>query len=169
MSVFNPVYFYQYLTMHHPHRRPCQVRHPEEASMPAAIQFSQAAALLTHHWSTSAAVSERFSREGHKDYFVNTLVSYVRSLYDILELWRRRVIDGAVGDAFSVSIEHLYPLSPLQHAIMSDLTAALAAQRDPEEQNQQSSVHMAKVPRTPWQTWYRKITGTHRHHRSRGH
>lgn len=143
VSVFNPVYFYQYLTMHHPHRRPCQVRHPEEASMPAAIQFfSQAAALLTHHWSTSAAVSERFSREGHKDYFVNMLVSYVRSLYDILELWRRRVIDGAVGDVFSVSIEHLYPLSPLQRAIMSDLTAALAAQRDLEEQNQQSSAHM---------------------------
>ena len=140
VSVFNPVYFYQYLTMHHAHRRPYQLRHPEEATMPSAIQyFSQAAALQPHHWSTSAAVTERFSRDGHKDYFVNTLVSYVTSLYNSLQLWTRRVIDGSVGDISSVSIEHLYPLSPLQHAIMTDVTAALTARHHPEEDHQHSS------------------------------
>lgn len=50
VSVFNPLYFYQYLTIHYPHRRPNELRHPEEDSMPASIQFfSQAAALLPDH------------------------------------------------------------------------------------------------------------------------
>ena len=47
VSVFNPVYFYQYLTMHHPHRSPNELRHPEPDSMPKTIQFfSQEVALL---------------------------------------------------------------------------------------------------------------------------
>ena len=47
ISVFNPVYFYQYLTMHYPHRFPNELRHPEPDSMPKTIQFfSQEVALL---------------------------------------------------------------------------------------------------------------------------
>ena len=47
VSVFNPVYFYQYLTMHYPHRSPNELRHPEPDSMPKTIQFfSQEVALL---------------------------------------------------------------------------------------------------------------------------
>ena len=165
VSVFNPVYFYQYLNMHHAHRRPYQLRHPEEATMPSAIQyFSQAAALQPDHWSTSAAVTERFSRDGHKDYFVNTQVSYVTLLYDILQLWTCRVIDGSVGDVSSVSIEHMYPLSPLQRAIMTDVTAALAARLQPEEDHQHSSTDMAEIPRAPRQTGYWEIPGTDPRH-----
>ena len=133
--------------------------------MPSAIQyFSQAAALQPDHWSTSAAVTEHFSRNGHKDYFVNTLVSYVTSLHDILQLWTRRVIDGSVGDVSSVSIEHMYPLSPLQRAIMTDVTAALAARLQPEEDHQHSSTDMAEIPRAPRQTGYWEIPGTDPRH-----
>lgn len=47
VSVFNPVYFYQYLTMHHAHRLTNELRHLEEESMPKSIQFFlQAVALL---------------------------------------------------------------------------------------------------------------------------
>ena len=37
VSTFNPLYFYQYLMMHYPHRQPSQLRHPEEDSMPPSI------------------------------------------------------------------------------------------------------------------------------------
>lgn len=82
---------------------------------------------------------------------MNTLVSYVRSLYDIMELWRRRVIEGTVADVSSVSIEYLYPLSPLQRAILTDLTEALAARRDPSEESHHPSPDM-------WQK-YRVLLG----------
>ena len=45
-SVFNPIYFYQHLTMHFPHHSPTQLCHPEEETMPPSIRFfSQAIAL----------------------------------------------------------------------------------------------------------------------------
>jgi len=48
VSVFNPIFFYQHLTMNHPHHSPSGLRHPEEESMPPTIKFlAQAVALQT--------------------------------------------------------------------------------------------------------------------------
>ena len=108
--------------------------------MPPSIQFfAQAAALTPNHWSMPDTITSHFSREGHKDYFLNTIISYVKSLYDILHLWRIRVIDGAVADLSSISMDYLYPLSLLQQAILSNIMGALAARRDFEQQGGHSS------------------------------
>ena len=81
VSIFNPIYFYQYLTIHHLHRSPTQLSHTEEESMPSSICFfSQAAALTTDHWSSPESIAAYFSRESHKEYFVHTIVSFVKSL-----------------------------------------------------------------------------------------
>ena len=105
VSLFNPIYFYQHLTMHFPHVSPTQLRHPEEDTMPPSIRFfAQAIALAPDHWGTAEQITSLFSKEGHKDYFLNTLVSYVMSLHDILHLWTVRAVDGA-------SHLHVYPTS----------------------------------------------------------
>lgn len=46
------------------------------------------------------------------------------SLHDILYVWRIRVVNGEVGNLSSVSMENLYPLSPLQRAILNDISTA---------------------------------------------
>lgn len=77
-SVFNPVYFYQYLTMHPPHHSPNELRHPEKESMPKTIQFfSQAVALLPETWQSLDIITKQFEHEGHKVYFIRTIVANI--------------------------------------------------------------------------------------------
>lgn len=62
--------------------------------MPKSIQFfSQAVALLPETWQSPDTITNQFEHEGHKEYFVRTIVAYVSSLHDfcicgVLELSR---------------------------------------------------------------------------------
>ena len=81
VSVFNPIFFYQHLTMHHPHRHVEDLHHPQASTMPSTIAyFAQSAVLTPECWNTSDTITAFFEKEGHKDYFINTIVSYVHSL-----------------------------------------------------------------------------------------
>ena len=85
VSLFNPIFFYQHLTMNWPHRNPHQLRHAEEDTMPNSIKhFAQSIALTPQFWDTADTITAEFEHEGHKSYFINTIVSYVQSLHDIL-------------------------------------------------------------------------------------
>ena len=87
VSLFNPIFFYQHLTMHHPHRDVNELHHPDASTMPYTIAyFAQSAALTPDSWNTSDAITAFFQKEGHKDYFINTIVSYVHSLRHITSL-----------------------------------------------------------------------------------
>ena len=98
--------------------------------MPSTIaHFAQSAALTPDSWNTADAITSFFDKEGHRDYFVNTIVSYVHFLYDILHLWRIGVVNADITDTSSISVERLYPLSPHQNAIFADIKAALSARR----------------------------------------
>ena len=130
VSLFNPIFFYQHLTMNFPHREAKQLRHAEEDTMPDTIKhFAQSIALTPQYWDTAETITAEFEHEGHKAYLINRIVSYVQSLHDILYLWRIRVITNQVGDLSSLSLDSLYPLSPHQTAIIADITAALSSRQ----------------------------------------
>ena len=81
VSIFNPIFFYQHLTMNWLHREVNTLRHAEEDTMPETIKhFSQSVALTPQFWDTADTITSQFEHEGHKAYFINTIVSYVRSL-----------------------------------------------------------------------------------------
>ena len=96
-------------------------------------------------------ITNRFEHEGHKEYFVCTIVAYVSSLHDVLYLWHIRVVTGDVSDLSAFSIDRLYPLSSHQHAILADITGALTSRRDvqdnctPHNDEQSSSWRMYRV------------------------
>lgn len=71
----------------------------------------------------------QFEHEGHKEFFINTIVAYDMSL------WKIRVVNGEVGDSSSISMENLYPLLPLQRAILNDITTALTSRQQTQEQS----------------------------------
>ena len=103
VSLFNPIFFYQHLTMNFPHREAKQLRHAEEDTTPETIKhFAQSIAFTPQNWDTAETITAEFEHEGHKAYFINTIVSYVQSFYDILYLWRNRVITNQVGDLSSL-------------------------------------------------------------------
>lgn len=147
VSVFNPIFFYQHLTMHHPHRDVEQLQHPRASSMPPSIAyFVQSAAITPASWNTSDAITTFFEKEGHKDYLINTIVSYVHTLYDILHLWKTGVVSADLTDASSISVERLYPLSPHQTGVLIDITSALSSPQSTVDHNHSPSDNSA-----PWE------------------
>ena len=144
VSVFNPIFFYQHLTMHDPHRHVEDLHHAQASTMPSSIAyFAQSAAVTPQYWNTSDAITTFFEKEGHKDYFINTIVSYVHSLYDILHLWRIGVVSADITDTSSISVERLYPLSPHQNAIFTDITAALSTRQSILDHHQSATQNSA--------------------------
>ena len=127
VSAFNPVFFYQHLLVHHPHRHPAQLLHLERATMPPAIQyFAQALALSPQSWSTPEQIRQQFDHEGHRTSFLTTLVSYVMALHAIHDPWQCRIVDACIGCLQARLVERLYPLSPLQRALFRDIVESLA-------------------------------------------
>ena len=144
VSVFNPIFFYQHLTMHDPHCHVEDLHHAQASTMPSSIAyFAQSAAVTPQYWNTSDAITTFFEKEGHKDYFINTIVSYVHSLYDILHLWRIGVVSADITDTSSISVERLYPLSPHQNAIFTDITAALSTRQSILDHHQSATQNSA--------------------------
>ena len=107
----------QHLPVHHPHRRPSQLRHLEEASMPRAVSVN----LCPERWTSSPQILGQFDLEGHRSSYLTTLVAFVHTLHDMLFLWQRRVVDSRIGSLHSRSLERLYPLSPFQTAVYRDI------------------------------------------------
>lgn len=89
----------------------------------------QSVTLTPHYWDTPETITSEFEHEGHEAYFINTIVSYVQSLRDILYLWRIRVLGNQVADMSSLSLELLYPLLPHQTAILADITAVFCSRQ----------------------------------------
>ena len=85
VSVFNPVFFHQYLLLHNPHRHPSELRHLEELTMPSTIRhFVQAVTLQPEKWTTPEQIRGQFE-EGHCSSRLTTIVAYVFALHDILQ------------------------------------------------------------------------------------
>ena len=127
VSPFNPIFFYQHLLVHHPHRHPGQPLHLEQATMPPTIQCcAQALALRPQSWSTPDQIRQQFDHKGHRSSFMTTLLAYVLALHDIHDLWQQRIVDARIGCLHARSVERLYPLSPLQRAVYQDIVDSLA-------------------------------------------
>lgn len=111
LSIFNPVFFYQFLAMHHPHSAQADFHHPLEDSLPVAIKyFVRAVKLAPHTWESRAAVRDLLSAEAHKAHFVETVCYYVCSLHDVRRLAELHVIDANVQDIFA---NHTMPFTLL--------------------------------------------------------
>ena len=135
----NPVFFYQHLLVHWPHRNANQLRHSEESTMPHVVKFfSQAAALQPGNWTTTEQIRTQFQYEGHRDHFLTTVVAYVMALHNVLHLWRICVVDSNVTILNAISIKRVYPLSPVQSSIFEDIKVCLQKRR----KRQQTSCHV---------------------------
>ena len=85
LSPFNCEYFFQRLLMTFPHRAASELFHEQHEQMPPQINFfASAVAHNPLQWNDADYLKRQFEKEGNKDFFVRTLLSYIRSLHDIL-------------------------------------------------------------------------------------
>ena len=79
-SVFNPLYFFQMLVMHYPHRTHNELRDPKEDRLPEPIKyFIPACQKLPQIFGSREAIVGYFSKESHKWSFLDTIVYYMES------------------------------------------------------------------------------------------
>ena len=131
LSVFNSDYFFQYILLNHPHRSLDDLTYPTSQQLPDQLKFFAAAVHLEPEtWMESQAVAAMFEREGHKETFVQTVVSYVRSLHDVFNLWKLQVLSSTQLAPPVRSSQERFPVVGQQLAVLAHIKDALSSRFD---------------------------------------
>ena len=103
-SVFKSGYFFQYLVAHYPHRILADIYPPEDMSIPDVIlYFHKVHHLLPTVFPDGISFAKKLGVYGHKDYFLEIVASYVQSLIDMNNLYRRGLLPCNAPSALSCS------------------------------------------------------------------
>ena len=94
-SIFNPAYFFQYLLVNFPHRSLSEITPQAGHSLPFQILYFHKAHLLMgntfFNGPTFAATLEVY---GHKQYYLPTISSYIQSLIDLNNFYKRQLLSS---------------------------------------------------------------------------
>ena len=91
-SVYRNEFFFQQLLMHLPHRKLTDLEHGGSNAMPVHLKYFASASLFLEKWNDMSTIRHHFEMEGHKNHYIETVLSYVASLNHMLFLWRLNVI-----------------------------------------------------------------------------
>lgn len=95
LSIFNPLFFYQYIAMNYPHAEEAVLHHQHELDLPLPIRyFVKALELCPEVWNTEEGVRAYLNAEAHKAHHVDTVVFYVQALKDLHNIWKIHLIDA---------------------------------------------------------------------------
>ena len=126
-SVFNPLFFYQLLIMHMPHRKLDQLRDPWEDHLLEPIKyFVPAREKLLEILGSKDAILQYLSSESNKRSYFETIVNYIQSVQDIYTLWHLGLIDNTFATSERSQFEIQYPLSPQQRAVYTTCAGTAA-------------------------------------------
>ena len=79
-------------------------------------------------WRDDERVTAYFQMQGNKEYYVNTLLSYIASLRDTFSLWQREVITNhQLFNNELCLVDSTYPLDNFQTAIFEQVMSAMHA------------------------------------------
>lgn len=96
LSVTNDVFF-QYLSMNYSHRNLADLQHPDSRRMPShLVHFATAQLLLPNLFANDNAECRAILfAEGHKEYHINNVISFLSAMKHSLQLWQLGVIPSA--------------------------------------------------------------------------
>ena len=79
---------------------------------------------MNYLWSDEGQVQTYFQNKGHKESFVEMVISHIQSLADLLHLWQRRVL---TGNDLQLQIRNAIDAvqDPGQHQVVSTILASL--------------------------------------------
>lgn len=127
-SPFYPEFFFQELILNYPHRSTENLYHPQHNKLPKDLKFFASAIDLLPDLKSVEAVRKRFEGEGHRESYVETVVSHFSSLHDILKLWRLHVITAKQLSLANLISASRFPLVGLQLTVLNFFKNALRQQ-----------------------------------------
>ena len=106
VSPLKDLYFLQYLILNFPHRQLPDLYHRNLDQLPKQIRYFAGAYTLLHDfWSQPETIRTYFIQQGHKSWFVETLIAHISTLADFFHLFQRRVLT-------SVNIQQITAITP---------------------------------------------------------
>ena len=92
-SVYNPVYFFQYLLLYMPHRDLSEILPLSIDGVPTQITyFLRARQLLPNVFVNTASFQNFLEEEGHKHHYITSVLGYINALNDLSILHLRHVL-----------------------------------------------------------------------------
>lgn len=125
VSMFKDFFFFQHMALNYPHSATEQLFHSDHQRLPDSLKFFAAAyTLMNDFWSDSTNIRSYLQNQGHKWWFIDTVISHVGSLGDYFKLWQRQVVETPRISAPNLTI--LLPINdPLQSRFIAIFKACL--------------------------------------------
>ena len=94
LSIFNSEYFFQYVLLHLPHRDFATLCHPNHDQLPEQLKWYAAAAYhFSALWKDEANLRTFLTSQGHREFYIDTIISYISSLHDMFQLFQMGLIN----------------------------------------------------------------------------
>lgn len=93
LSIFNTEHFFQYVLLHFPHRDIEALHHPNHDQLPSQLHWYAAPAYhFPDLWNNEASLKSFLLTQGHRDFYIETILSHIASLHDLLHLVQMQII-----------------------------------------------------------------------------
>ena len=87
VSIFKDFFFFQYLVLNYPHSMTQEFYHAEHHRLPDTIKFFGGAyTLMNEFWSNPQDIQSYLTEQGHKSWFIQTVLAHLASLGDYFKL-----------------------------------------------------------------------------------
>ena len=122
VSVFNSLYFFQYIVMNKAHRCTNDLCAAQNADFPEQlVHYANACLFFPDLWNDDDRIQEMFILEGNTNQYVKTILSYVASMRNAIHLIRRQVVSSSSFAISSSSNDDSPPLSRQQQIIVDEV------------------------------------------------
>lgn len=116
-SVYHNQYFFQDVTLNCPFRCLDDLLHPRHNQIPDSLKFFAAAQFkLWNRWSSDEALRKRLTLECNKDYYIDNVSHYVRSLRDLFTAWEQGLLSSELLSQSSLANSNISRLQGEQVA-----------------------------------------------------
>ena len=126
VSLLNKEYFFQYVLLNLPHRNFQTLCHPNHEQLTNQLQWFGTA---LHHfgplWTNNDRLKSWLKTQGHRDFYISTILSYVASLCDLFYLLRIQVIGNKQLKNVQASTKNSLALDSYQLAVLNHIDKAL--------------------------------------------
>ena len=130
VSIFNNEHFIQHVLLHLPHRNIETLRHLNHQDLPQYLQWYVAAG---HHypdvWSNDENVTTLLIRQGHRDYYVVTVLGHITSLCNLFYLLQIQVINGQQSHSPEIPDSNQLTLDEFQLAAIRHIDTAISIRK----------------------------------------
>ena len=121
VSYFNVQFFFQYLLLNKCHFSLEELKHPNHDILPKDLQYFAACQVyLPAIFHSKDAFRNILQAEGHKDYFIANVLSFLESMKDIYNLWQMQVLRNEQFLGVP-TIPNPFSLNAKQNVVLSNL------------------------------------------------